>query len=353
MDRTRAFRIGLVVLVGLGVAVSERAINGPGCRRRTPGDGPGVSRVSLGAHVWHLAAGPKGLWAIRQPDTTRQSSQLVELDPATGKIKGAPIELPAVGWALDVGKDALWVVTSRITAHPVGILHRIDVRTRRIVASFRVGRGTSSVSEGEGGVWVANPGNNNVLRVDVLHRKVLTRTRIEGGPNLVFARAGAVWVGTQYGRTAVHRIDPKTGRDLGSVEGYLANVGAGGVWVTANGPPNGQVRRIDPGTLRLSRAVRGLEVLPAEVGIAGEQVWVGEFFQYCQPNTPRGARVLPTLSTGWYRVDPTTLKPLSGPVHVGENRNTPVFAGGAFWLLEEAGNELIRIDLATAGKVRP
>ena len=347
-------RFGVVVLVALGVAVYVRALDRPAaCRTKAPEDGAGVTHVNLGARVWHVAAGPKGLWAIRQPDVTRQSSQLVELDPSSGKIKGEPIELPAVGFALDVGKDFVWVVTSRITAHPVGILHKVDLRTRRIVASFRVGRGTSSVAEGEGGVWVANPGNNNVLRVDVVRRRILARTRIEGGPDLVLARDKAVWVGTQYGNTAVYRIDPKTGKVLGSVEGTLANAGAGGVWVIRNAPPNGRVFRIDKASFpRLGRSI-GLEILPASVGIAGGDVWVGQYFQYCIDNS-RGRGGTPPISMGWIRVDPTTLKPLSGPVHVGHNPRPPVFAGGSFWIVpDDTSNELIRIDLAAAAKVRP
>jgi hypothetical protein len=277
----------------------------------------------------------------------------VELDPSTGKITGAPIELPAGGVALAVGNDALWVVTRWIRSNTVGIIHMVDLKRRRFVASFRVGRGTSSVSEGEGGVWVANPGNNNVLRVDVVHRKVLTRARIEDGPDLVFAHAGAVWVGNRYSNNAVHRIDPKTGRDLGSAEGYLANVGAGAVWVLRNAPPNGRLYRIDPGAFPAAGRSMGLKVLPATVGIAGNDVWVGQYFQYCTADSGRPGG-FPPISMGWFRVDPTTLKPLSGPVHIGQNPNTPVFTAGVFWIVPDTlGNELIRIDLATAAKVQP
>jgi hypothetical protein len=96
-----------------------------------------------------------------------------------------------------------------------------------------------------------------------------------------------------------------------------------------------------------------LDILPAAIGVADDQVWVGELFEFCVPNTPSGDRGLPLLSTGWYRVDPRSLKAISGRVYVGENRNTPVFEAGAFWLKDEYGNGLVRIDLAKAPKVRP
>jgi hypothetical protein len=150
----------------------------------------------------------------------------------------------------------------------------------------------------------------------------------------------------------VRRIDPTTGRLTGDIEGSLANVTPDAVWVVANGPPNGRVLRISPTTLRRIGPILGLEILPAVVGVAGREVWVGKYFQYCDPrNHSRSALATPT-SVGWFRVDPATLRALSSPVHIGPYLSTPAFAAGAFWITSDGGDDLIRIDLAVAARAR-
>ena len=334
--------MALIALIALGVANSLRVPNRNGCQAM-PENRTGVSRIDLGARVVHVAAGPKGLWAIRWlgGGTKTTQSDLVELDPATGRIVGSPVKLRGFGVALDVGKDAVWVGST----YGRGTLVRVDPVSHRIVSQLRLGLGTSSVSVGEGGVWVAITDARTVVRVDPTGRRVVATVRLGDRPDLILARAGAVWVGAENG--AVHRIDPATGQRTGDMEGSLANVGSDAVWVVGPGAPNGRLLRINPATVRPVGPFMGLDTIPATVGIAGRDVWVGKYFDSCDS---RGG---PITSVGWFRVDPATLKPLSGPVRVGPNPGTPAFATGAFWIAPDIGNEVIRIDLASAATVRP
>ena len=352
MNRSRGLRIALVPLVALlGVLVTLLVLRRDSCPP-LPKDGPGVSRIDLGAQVLHVAAGPKGIWAIRRHHGGERPYDLVELDPATGKIRGAPVKLPVHAGPLDVGTDAVWVTSFTPTKTPRGTLFRVDPAAHRIVSQLPLERAASSVSVGEGGVWVAIPDANMVVRIDPTGRRVVTRVPVEDGPDLVLARGGAVWVSNRYASAALHRIDPSTGRRTGDMEGRLANVGPDAVWVIGSGAPNGRLLRIDPTAVRPVGPALGLDILPATVGIAGRDVWVGRYFSYCDPRIS-GPYGFAALSVGWFRVDPSTMKPLSGPVHVGGNTKTPAFASGAFWIAPDDGKEVIRIDLATAGEVRP
>ena len=351
MIRSRVLRIVVVALIGLTVTFVVKALDRP-CAG-APKDGPGVTRIGLGAQVLSVAAGPRGLWAVRRLYGGIRPYDLVELDPASGRIVGKPIPLsePAYAGALAVGTDAVWVVTGTVERRSRGFINRVDPRTHRVTSRLVVGRGTSSVSIGSDGVWVTNVGNNNVVRVDPTGRRILAKIGVPGGPDFVLARPGALWIGNRYGGRVVRKLDPATGRQIGEVEGSLANITSDAAWVVRNGPPNGQLVRLDPSTLRRVGPIMGLDRPGAAVAKAGRDVWVGTYFPFCSPTpAPFG-----NASFGWFRVDAATLRPLSGPVFAGASENTPVpvFAAGAFWMRPELGNEVIRIDLATAAKARP
>jgi DNA-binding beta-propeller fold protein YncE len=241
-------------------------------------------------------------------------------------------------------------MTSRSRPRPTGILNRVDPKTRRIVATVAVGSGSSTIAAGEDSVWVSNQKGNTVVQIDPAGSRIVRTVHIDDSPLWLFPSDGALWVGTGNGN--IYRIDPSTGRTARSPErGTLANVGAGGVWVTGDGSPNGRLGKIDAERLRRAGPSLGLNIVPAWVGIAGDQLWVGRLYGFCVRN--RGYRGRVPTSLGWSRHDPGTLKPLSLPIHVGEIRGTPVYASGAFWLPEPFTDRLIRIDLTSADAVRP
>ncbi len=350
--------LGLTVLSALAVASLLPACGGRGTHTcpAAPTSGPGVSRVDLGARVTRLAAGEDAIWALRMHGEERGPSDLVEVDPATGRIVGRPVPLPGVGVDLDVGEGGVWVATTREDAAGAaigrGILLRVDRRSHRVLARLLVGHGPRGVAAGEGAVWVTNAKDNTLVRVDPAAGRVIATVPVGNEPGLVLAGAGGVWVQTELLEAPLHRIDPSTNRISGTLHVGLANVGPDAVCVIGPWAPNGGLRRIDPTTLSPVGPTLGFDILPASVGVAGPQLWVGRYFYYCELHNPIPEGP-PIVSFAWFRVDPTTLRALSGPVFVGHDPGTPVFAGGAFWIAPEVGNDVIKIDLTEAGRVRP
>jgi hypothetical protein len=324
----------------------------PACARGSatcppqPITGLGVSRIDLGGRVTHVAAGEGAVWAVRMHHTQHGRSDLLEVDPATGRIVGRPIPFWGAGIDLDVGEGGVWVVTSR------GLLLEVDPDSHRVLHRILVGHGSQGVAAGEGAVWVTNASEGSVARIDPMAARVVATVRVGNGPARVLAGAGGVWVQTEVQNAPLYRIDPTTDRVTGKLDVLLENLGLHAVWVTGPWAPNGGLRRIDPNTLLPLGPTLGFDITPASVGVAGKELWVGRFFYYCKLHNPIPEGP-PIVSFAWFRVDPATLQPLSGPVFVGDP-GIPVFVGGAFWIAPEyGGNDVIQVDLAEAGRVRP
>lgn len=274
----------------------------------------------------------------------------------SARLVGKPVPLPGVGVDLDVGEGGAWVVTTRLDAGGAavgrGTLLHVDLHSHRVLARVPVGRDPRGVAVGEGGVWVTNAKDGTVSRVDPAAGRVTATVPVRNEPGRVLVGPGGVWVQTELLKAPLYRIDPSTNRVTGTLHVGLENVGPDAVWVIGPWAPNGGLRRIDPITLRPLGPTLGFDILPASVSVAGPELWVGKYFYYCELHNPIPEGP-PIVSFAWFEVDPTTLRALSGPVFVGPGAGTPVFAGGALWIAPEAGGEVIKIDLATAGRVRP
>lgn len=144
--------------------------------------------------------------------------------------------------AIATSPEAVWVVdNTRAT------VRRLDLATGRPIGRpTRVGRGPSTISVGEGGVWVAS-GDATVRRLD-------PKTGAADGPpirvpdpNGIAAGGGSVWVTNRQAST-VARINPRSNRlegspiPVGRAPADVA-VGFGTVWV-ANAD-DGTVSRLD------------------------------------------------------------------------------------------------------------
>jgi hypothetical protein len=314
-----------------------------------PTAGPGVSRVDLGARVVAVAAGDGALWAIRQHGE-RGLSDVIQVG-SSGAPAGRAVPLPGFGTRLAVGAGSVWVSTQNLdrrgTAIGPSMLLRIDPTSHRILARPDVGEEASGLAVGEGGAWVSDASAGVLRRIDLVTDRVVASVHIDGDPEDVRTGAGAVWVRTQQHGERIHRIDPATNRETGTLDLSLENVGLGGVWAS-----DGALRRVDPLNLRVTGPSFGFDILPASVAIAGDQLWVGKWQFYCSRHNP-DPEGPPITSFVWFRMDPSTLRALSGPVFVGSNLGTPVYAAGALWLAPDTDSRLIRIDLRTAGSVAP
>ena len=235
------------------------------------------ARVVGGAPVAHqLASGLSGdVWlsSFEEPVVTLIARGGRAL--GMGAVVAAPfrVGLPGSAEGLATGGGYLWV-TSPSDSGGRDTVSRIDLRSRRLVASTEVGplplfaafgygsawvsnyhgssvsvvrpgsaavetvavgRGPLGIAAGEGGVWVVSYWDRTLTRIDPETRRVVERVRIGAGPLSVAAGAGAVWVTNRDDRTVV-RIDPRTNRVVRSIRlaasPHGVRVAHGRVWVT-------------------------------------------------------------------------------------------------------------------------
>jgi YVTN family beta-propeller protein len=264
------------------------------------------------------------LWVLDAAGT------VVGIDPATNRVVGKPLRVPADAEAIAVSDGALWVAsvapgdlgtpgddavtridlatgrtvaTIRVPRGPLDLaatpgtvwvtnagggdddsLTRIDPRTDRLAGRpVRTGASPQSLAVGGGSLWVANHDERTVSRIDLASGKVVADIPVPSEPHRVAFGAGAAWVGNWHDNS-VSRIDPQTNRVVGSpipIGFHHAGnpvVGAGSVWVTSDyrenaAPEDVVVVRIDPQT---NQAVETIAVggNPIDVAAAQGAIWV-------------------------------------------------------------------------------
>jgi YVTN family beta-propeller protein len=287
------------------------------------------------------------------------ANSLVELDPATGRVRSVtPVGDTPVSIALT--PKAIWVVNrgdrtvSRVDArtHAVrtigGAQFAFDIAADRRgniwVSSYqnpivtRISAGTGSfpnppsapetirvplhagaLAVGGGYLWVANAGAaigdfrdtmlgaKQVSRIDLQSHRLVPPIRMSQFPRSIAFGSGAAWVGTidsSFEQSAVSVV--RTGSaapetvDPGVGQPLQIAVGANGVWVLKF---DGTLERIDPETRRVvARIPTGdeLEVLSAAVG-AGF-VWItnraDSSVSKIDPRTNRVVRTIPLGRVG-------------------------------------------------------
>lgn len=182
------------------------------------------------------------------------------------------VELPGSAEGLAVGGGYLWV-TSPSDSGGHDTVFRIDLRSRRLASSIRVGRLPLFVSFGYGSAWVANYQGDSVsvIRPGAVRAETIP---VSGGPLGIAAGAGAVWVVTFWPRELV-RIDPETRRVLRRIRvgdgPFAVAVGGGAVWVTNR--DSRTISRIDPSTNKVVATIR-LEAPPHGIEFAHGRLWV-------------------------------------------------------------------------------
>jgi virginiamycin B lyase len=263
----------LWVLTGAGTVVrldpaTNRVVGKP---LRVPANAEAIA-ASPGA-LWVTSVAPGDLGAPGKDAVTR-------IDPATGRtvatvtVRRAPLDLAAT-------PGAVWVTNAGGGGDSVV---RIDPQTNRLAGRpVRTGASPQSLAAGGGSLWVANHDARTVTRIDPASGKVVATIRVPSEPHRVAYGAGAAWVGNWHD-DSVSRIDPKTNRVVGSpipIGSHHAGnlvVGAGGVWVTSDYRVDGATEdvvivRIDP---QANRAVETVAVggHPIDVAAAAGAIWV-------------------------------------------------------------------------------
>lgn len=138
---------------------------------------------------------------------------------------------------------------------PTDSLLRIDPASNEVTESIDIGDRASSVTVGDGYVWVTSQSGRSLWRVDP--RTSETRaTPVEGTPMDVVVRNGLAVVVTGPFEVAVQRIDAGTGALIETIpipgaEGAATAVAEGdaGIWVVGCGFGGGNVGRVSETTL--------------------------------------------------------------------------------------------------------
>jgi len=242
----------------------------------------------------------------------------------------------------------------------------IDTDSSRLVADIPVGEGPTSVTAGEGSVWVTNARDRSVSRVDPRTRRVVQRIDVGGDPGGIAVGAGAVWVANSLDGT-VSRIDPQTDRVVDEIPVHVTPtavaVGGGTVWVTS--AEERSVSRIDAVSGRVIDTIP-TDALGRGIAVGDGTVWVtdGSSRTVVRLDVRRGG-VLGTVGVGngptgvafgegavWVansldgtvsRIDPATHR-VTALIPVGDSPDGIAVGSGAVWVSGEFSEAIVRID---------
>jgi DNA-binding beta-propeller fold protein YncE len=198
------------VTVGAGAVWVPVAVPGalwgitPGANKvtaRIPLGGPLAGSISVSASgdsVWVAGDGEPG------PGATAAGGRLLRVDPHRRRVV-ADIPLPDDPVAVAADSRATWVATAG------GQVLMVSHKRNRVVATIDAGGPlglSQTIAVGPGGVWLADPFDEQVVRIDPRTRRVMAR--IPAGAVTTLAVTGdSVWALSSLGLV---RIDPARDR---------------------------------------------------------------------------------------------------------------------------------------------
>ncbi len=237
-------------------------------------------------------------------------------------------------------------------------------------AAFRVNNpGIAAIAVGEGGVWAI--GTNGIARIDPETRATKPISIPHGATDVAVA-PGNVWVGNGV---SLYRIDPATesvqtialpvtGLSLGAP--FHLAVGAGAIWVAAEGP--GELFEVDDTTAKLVRTVHGLGTAD-DVAYGAGSVWVADSIDgEVDRIDPRNGRVIGripvvgqltaiaaddqgvwvlTAQSGTVTPINPAIDKAGSSIRVGRDPTDIAIALGAEWVTNRGDGTLTRIDPVT------
>jgi hypothetical protein len=181
------------------------------------GSGPAAVAVGTGA-VWMPVAVPGALWGI-DPEHNKVTARISLGGPLAGSV------------SVSATRDTVWVacgaqVGSGASA-PGGRLLRVDLRRKRVVADIALPAAPVAIAADASAAWVATAGGQ-VLMVNAKRNRVAPP--IQAGGPLGFSQTiavgpGGVWLADPFDEQLV-RIDPRTRR-------VMARIPAGAVTTLA------------------------------------------------------------------------------------------------------------------------
>ncbi len=209
------------VWVALGILGSVARVGPDGTVLAT------IEDAAPNANGGSIAVGQDAVWFASA------SGVVTRIDPATDTVvlpTGVAGVLPT---AVTTGFDSVWVANGGDND-----VVRVNPRTTGVVGDFGVGRSPSGITVGDGAVWVTSEADDYVSRIDAESGSVRT-IPVGAGPTGIAFGKGAVWVANSADGT-VSRIDPLTNDVVATIPVGNRPVGiafgAGSVWVSVQEP---------------------------------------------------------------------------------------------------------------------
>ena len=233
------------------------------------GSGPASVAVGAGA-VWVPVAVPGALWGIN-PGTNKVAFKI----PLDGPLRGSI--------SVSASHDAVWVACcgeSGATSGSAsgGRLLRVDPRRKRVVADIALPARPVAVAADAAGAWVATAGGQVLLVSE--RRNRVTATIDAGGPlgfsQTIAVGAGGVWLADPFDEQVV-RIDPRTRRIMARIPAGAVTtltVTTDGVWALSSLG----LLRIDPARDRVAATasdpeLRSARLVAADAGAVWTAGW--------------------------------------------------------------------------------
>ena len=225
------------------------------------------------------------------------SGYLTRLDPRTGRVV-EEVDPNSGPTAIAIGPDAVWVVDS-----DAGTVTRVDSTGQ--TTAIPVGPGPSAIAlDADGFVWVANRGDDTVVRIDARTRAVTTTITVGSAPTGIAVGTGAVWVANS-GDGTVSRIDPEArivSKTIPVGQSPQSVIAADGrIWVSIAQQTIGTLLSDSPGgTARLT--VSGDNGFPVDPAFPSGWSWqllaatCANLVNYPDKAAPAGSRLIPEVA---------------------------------------------------------
>ena len=287
--------------------------------------------LAVGGHVLRVQA------VARSGRRSRTVSLAVRVVSATGLYTDARVRVGDGAGVPAVDQGDVWVPNTR-----AGTLSRVDVASKRVVATLKLGSPGSSGSLDSavvagGSVWVARDAADEIDRIDPKTNRIAATIKVDSRPGGLAVGGGFVWAFHFQGES-VTRIDPAT-----DVKRVFTVPGASGTGIVYSGnavwlltaQPSSLVE-LDPETGAVLARVPIAAPQPPKHGIV-DTWWVtegGGSLWLTNPNDDRVTRVDPAQAT----VVASIPVPVAIPFGVA-------FFQGAVWVAGEG--KVVRIDPGT------
>jgi YVTN family beta-propeller protein len=220
-------------------------------------------------------------------------------------------------------------------------LQRIDPKTNKLAATFKLGSDPTGVAVGEGAVWVIHLDDNRISKIDP-RRNAVVATGSAPGPRAVAVGGGSIWIANADG--TVTQLDPAGANvHVVSIPNFaqpveVAAYGLGAVWVAS--PLTGVVARINP----RSSSVSALTRVPARRG-ALKAIAAGEGALWVTSND------IVADQYGVFRIDPARGK-VRARIRLRLGAQGVAAGEGAIWVTNPLGDSVTQIERSTNRVVR-